>query len=127
MRADKLIFIYKQSCDKLVVKFLEDYFDAEYFDYTWVNYYGGIFEFADYYIDMNSVLECYKYNVSKDQFFLWYDEVLSQQSNLSLYDFISSPAKRAEAIIKHLEEIRERINATKKELKQALEDYATGN
>lgn len=124
MEADKVIFMYKQSCDKLVVKFLEDYFDAEYFDYTWVNYYGGVFEFADYYIDMNSILECYKYNVSKKQFFLWYDEVLSQQSTLSLSDFIILPAKREEARKKHLEELKLRVEWAEKEFKQALDEYS---
>ena len=123
MEADKVIFIYKQSCDKLVVKFLEDCFDAEYFDYTWVNYYGGVFEFADYYIDMNCVLEFYKHKVSKEQFLLWYDEVLSQQSTLSLSEFIILPAKREEARKKHLEELKLRVEWAEKEFKQALEDY----
>lgn len=123
MEADKAIIIYKQSCDKLVVKFLEDYFDAEYFDYTWVNYYGGFFQFGDYYIDMNSILECYEHKVSKEDFFNWYDSSLEQQTNLSLADFILSPAKREEARAKHLAELEERVKTAKEELEKALDEY----
>jgi len=126
MEASKIIFMYKQSCDKLVVKWLEDYFDAEYFDYTWINF-GDIFQFADYYVNISTILECYEHNIRKEQFFLWYDEVLSQQSNLSLCDFILSPAKREEARVKHLAELKERIETAEKELKQALEEYASNN
>ena len=108
MGADKVIFIYKQSCDKLVVKFLEDYFDAEYFDYTWIDT-GNIFQFADYYLSIPTILECYKHKVSKEDLLNWYDETLLQQTELSLAEFIILPAKREEARVKHLAELEERV------------------
>lgn len=124
MEADKVIFIYKQSCDKLVVKFLEDYFDAEYFDYTWIDT-GNIFQFADHYISVSTILECYKHKVSKEDFFNWYDSSLERQTDLSLANFIILPAKREEARKKHLAELEERVKTAEKELKQALEEYGT--
>ena len=123
MRVDKLIFMYKQSCDKLVVKFLEDYFDAEYFDYTWVDT-GNIFQFADYYISVSTILECYKHKVSKEDFYNWYDETLEQQTDLSLAEFILSPTKREEARVKHLEELKLRVEWAEKEFKKALDEYS---
>lgn len=123
MEADKLIFIYKQSCNKLVVKWLEDYFDAEYFDYTWIDNHGSIFEFADYFVNLSTVLNCYKHKISKEDFFNWYDESLNQQTDLSLAEFAILPAKREEARVKHLAELKERLETTEKELKQAIEEY----
>jgi hypothetical protein len=125
MEASKLIFIYKQSCDKVVIKWLEDYFDAEYFDYTWVSYYGGVFQFADYYIDMNSILECYEHKVTKEDFFKWYESSLEQLTDLSLSDFTLLPEKREEARQKHLEDLRERVKMAEKEFKQAILEYDT--
>lgn len=122
MEADKVIFIYKQSCNKLVVKFLEDYFDAEYFDYTWIDT-GNIFQFADHYISVSTILECYKHKVSKEDFFNWYDSSLEQQTNLSLAEFVILPAKREEARKKHLEELKERLETAEKDFKQALSGY----
>lgn len=122
MQADKIIFMYKQSCDKLVVKWLEDYFEAEYFDYTWINF-GDIFQFADYYVNVSTILECYEHNISKEQFFLWYDSSLEQQTTVSISDFILSPAKREEARKKYLEELKERVKTAKEELNKALEEY----
>lgn len=124
MEADKVIFIYKQSCDKLVVKFLEDYFDAEYFDYTWIDT-GNIFQFADYYVSVSTILECYKHKVSKEDFFNWYDSSLEQQTDLSLAEFVILPAKREEARVKHLAELEERVKMAKKELEKAIYEYGT--
>lgn len=124
MEADKVIFTYKQSCNKLVVKWLEDYFDTEYFDYTWIDT-GNIFQFADHYISMSTILECYKHKVSKEDFFNWYDTSLDQQTDLSLAEFVMLPAKREEAREKYLVELKERVKTAEKELKQALEEYGT--
>jgi hypothetical protein len=119
MKTNKVIFNYRTSCDKLVVKWLEDYFDAEWFDYYWINF-GDIFQFADYYVNVSTILECYEHNISKEQFFLWYDSSLAQQTTTSLSDFILFPAKREEARKKHLEE---RLETAEKELKRALDEY----
>jgi len=124
MEVEKLIFIYKQSCDKLVVKWLEDYFDAEYFDYDWIDT-GNIFQFADYFVNLSTVLECYKYKVSKEDFFSWYDDTLDQRTDLSLSNFILLPEKRKEARLKYLKELEERVKTAEKEFKKALEDYGT--
>lgn len=126
METDKVIFMYKQSCNKLVIKWLEDYFDAEYFDYTWIDT-GNIFQFTDYYISVSTILECYKYKVNKEDFFNWYDETLLQQTDLSLAEFVTLPAKREEVRKKYLEELEKRVETAKKDFKQALKDYGTEN
>ena len=123
-KEDKLIFTYKQSCDKLVVKWLEDYFDADYFDFSWVDT-GTIFQFVDYYLSVSTILECYKYKVSKEDFFNWYDETLLQQTDLSLADFVTLPTKREEARVKYLAELKLRAEWAEKEFKQALKEYGT--
>jgi hypothetical protein len=122
MEADKIIFTYKQNCNKLVVKWLEDYFDAEYSDYTWIDT-GNIFQFADHYISMSTILECYKHKVSKEDFFNWYDAALEQQTDLSLAEFVILPAKREEARVKYLEGLKLRVEPAEKELKQAIDEY----
>ncbi len=122
MKADKIIFMYKQSCDKLVVKWLEDYFEAEYFDYDWINF-GDIFQFADYYVNVLTILECYEHNISKEDFFNWYNSSLEQQTTISLSDFITAPSKREEARVKHLEELKERVKTAKEELNKAMLEY----
>lgn len=121
MEANKLIFMYRQSCDKLVVKWLEDYFDAEYFDYDWINF-GDIFQFADYYVNVSTILECYELGVSKEDFFNWYESSLEQLSDLSLSDFVILPAKREEVRQKYLAELKERVKTAKEELKKALNE-----
>lgn len=123
MEADKVIFTYKQSCNKLVVKWLEDYFDTKYFDYTWIDTHGSIFEFADYFVNLSTVLDCYKFNINKEDFFNWYNASLEQQTNLSLSEFVILPAKRKEARKKHLEELKLRIETAEKEFYKALEKY----
>ena len=115
--------MYKQSCNKLVVKWLEDYFDAEDFDYTWMDRYGSIFEFADYYINFSTILDCYKYNVTKEQFFDWYDQSVEQTTDLSLPDFILLPEKREEVRQKHLKELEQRVKTAEKELEKEIEKY----
>ena len=114
--------------NEITEQWLRDYFEIQedeeiYFDWV-ANDVGGVFSFADYWISFENVLECYKLDVKKEDFFDWYDRCLENQSfTLSLSNFILSPKERKEAEKKHLEELKDRVRSAEETLKQALENY----
>lgn len=106
-----------------IYKYFELSDDEEiYFDWVTV---GGVFNFAAYWFDLNTVLECYELDITKKQLFEWYDKSLLQEIDLPLREFILSPAKREEARVKHLAELEERVKTAKKELEKAIYEYGT--
>lgn len=122
---EKLIHWINLS-NEITEQWIRQYFEIEedehvYFD--WVSV-GGVFEFADYWFDFNTVLECYEHNITKEQLFGWYDFCLSNHSiNISLAKYILSPQERE----KQLEELEERVKIAKETLKQAGYLYENRN
>lgn len=94
-------------------------------DYFWVaDDVGGIFEFADMYFNFSNVLDCYKYKITKDQLFGWYDFCLSNQFvNISLARFILSPEERTKQEQESIEKSKKDLEYVGEIFKQAIADY----
>jgi ADP-glucose pyrophosphorylase len=85
---------------------------------------GTVFNFGDYWISFDSVLEYYKHNITPEQFKNWYDWSLENQKvNISLARFILSPQEKEEQEKKQIEELRERVESARIELEKAIEKY----
>jgi len=122
------IRLWQKSTNEITEQWIRDYFEVEEdegIQIDWVaNDFGGVFEFADYFFDFNTVLKCYELDISKEQLFQWYDFCLSNHSvNISLAKFILSPEEKKEQEEKHLEELKERVMSAEETLKQALDKY----
>lgn len=115
--------------ESITKQFLYDYFDDNEPEYWWVaNDIGGVFNYGDYWFDFNTVLMCYKLNITKEQLFSWYDFCLENQFvNISLAKYILSPKKRKEQEEKHLEELKERVKTAEEEFYKVLENYESKN
>lgn len=125
---DKDIDNWKILTDRITSNWIKDYFQLtldDDFSVDWVaNDIGGIFSFADYWFDFNTVLKCYELSISRENLFLWYDwNLTNKKVNISLAKFILSPEERKEAEEKHLAELKERVESAEKEFKKAIEDY----
>lgn len=125
------ILKWKNLTEEITSGWIEYYFqlseeDIKYgIDYDWVaGDVGGVFEFTDYWFSFSNVLDCYKYKISREQLFSWYDWCLENQSvNISLVRYILSPQEKKEQEEKHLAELKERVESAKKEFETALENY----
>ena len=85
---------------------------------------GGVFNFGDYFIGFDTVLEYYKHNVTPEQFFNWYDFCLSNQKvNISLARFILSPKEKKEQLKKQLEASKQRLKEAEETFKKSLEEF----
>lgn len=117
---------WKKLSNKIAEQFLYDYFDDLCPYYWWVSdEEGSILCYGDYFIRFDTILTCYKLEISFQQFINWYDFCLSNQSvNVSLAKYILSPQERKEAEEKHLEELKNKVELAEKELKKALDEYS---
>ena len=120
------ILEWENLTNKLTSRFLYDYFDDLDPDYWWVaNDVGGVLNYGDYFFSFDTILTCYKLDISFEQFISWYDFCLSNQSvNISLAKYILSPQERREAEEKHLAELKNRVDMAEKEFKKALDEYS---
>ena len=120
------ILEWENLTNKLTSRFLYDYFDDVDPDYWWVaNDVGGVFNYGDYFFSFDTVLTCYKLDITFEQLINWYDFSLSNQSvNISLAKYILSPKERKEAEEKHLKELKNRVELAEKEFKKALDEYS---
>ena len=123
------ILEWENLTNKLTSRFLYDYFDDVNPDYWWVsNDVGGILNYGDYFFSFDTILTCYKLDITFEQFINWYDFCLDNQSvNISLAKYILSPKERREAEEKHLTELKERVEIAEKEFKKAIEEYTSKN
>lgn len=117
---------WKKLSNEITKQFLYDYFDDLCPYYWWVSdEEGSILCYGDYFISFDTILTCYKLEISFQQFINWYDFCLSNQSvNVSLAKYILSPQERKEAEEKHLEELKNKVELAEKELKKALDEYS---
>ena len=84
---------WKELTDKMTRQWIKQYFGLEEDEEITVDWVaedvGGIFEFADYYFNFSNILDCYKYNISRESLFLWYDYCLENQFvNISLARYL---------------------------------------
>ena len=117
---------WKKLSNKIVEQFLYHYFDDLDPDYWWVsNDVGGVLNYGDYFFSFDTILTCYKLEITFEQLISWYDFCLSNQSvNISLAKYILSPQERKEAEEKHLAELKNRVELAEKEFKKALDEYS---
>ena len=120
------ILEWENLTNKLTSRFLYDYFDDVDPDYWWVsNDVGGVLNYGDYFFSFDTILTCYKLDITFEQLINWYDFSLSNQSvNISLAKYILSPKERREAEEKHLQELKERVELAEKEFKKAMDEYS---
>lgn len=120
------IICWEVQTNHLTEQFLYDYFDDEDPDYWWVSDdIGGVLNYGDYFFSFDTILTCYKLEITFEQLINWYDFCLSNQSiNISLAKYILSPKERKEAEEKHLAELKNRVELAEKEFKKALDEYS---
>ena len=120
---------WKKLSNRIVEQFLYHYFDDLDPYYWWVgDEEGGILCYGDYFISFDTILTCFKLDISFEQFISWYDFCLSNQAvNISLAKFILSPKERREAEEKHLTELKERVEMAEKEFQKAIDEYTSKN
>jgi hypothetical protein len=121
----KAVTKWKDITNSLTEFWIRRYFQLdkdEEVDFSWVEI-GGVFCFADYWVDFNTVLFCLENNVEEDKFFDWYDHCLVVGGGVSLQDFLILPQKRLEQEQKYISELKERVKTAEEELKKAIESY----
>ena len=127
MRSKVLYHIdeWKKLSNRIAEQFLYHYFDDLDPYYWWVSDdIGGVFNYGDYFFSFDTILTCYKLDITFEQLINWYDFSLSNQSvNISLAKYILSPKERREAEEKHLEELKDRVRSAEETFKKALEEY----
>lgn len=128
MTVKKDIEKWKILTDKITSYWIKDYFELDEDDYVdryWIaNDVGGVFSFADYYFNFETVLKCYELGIKKEQLFEWYDFCLQNNSaNISLEKFILSPQEKEEAEKKQLKELENRVKLAQEEFEKALKQY----
>ena len=123
------ILEWENLTNKLTSRFLYDYFDDVNPDYWWVsNDVGGVLNYGDYFFSFDTILTCYKLDITFEQLINWYDFSLSNQSvNISLAKYILSPKERREAEEKHLAELKNRVELAEKEFQKAIDEYTSKN
>ena len=123
------ILEWENLTNKLTSRFLYDYFDDEDPDYWWVSDdVGGVLNYGDYFFSFDTILTCYKLEITFEQLINWYDFSLSNQSvNISLAKYILSPQERKEAEEKHLKELKNRVELAEKEFQKAIDEYTSKN
>ena len=123
------ILEWENLTNKLTSRFLYDYFDDVDPDYWWVsNDVGGVLNYGDYFFSFDTILTCFKLEITFEQFISWYDFCLDNQSvNISLAKYILSPKERKEAEEKHLKELKNRVELAEKEFQKAIDEYTSKN
>lgn len=121
---------WEKLTNQITESFIRDYWEVEEdekLDYSWVgSEIGGVFEFADYYFNFATVLNCYKHYISRDSLFRWYDMCLEGENiKLSLIDFVKSPEKLKKEKEKYLQELKKRCIFAEETFNKALEDYGS--
>jgi hypothetical protein len=123
----KKIKDWEKRTNEIVENWLVKVFDLEdeEIDYWWVaDSVGTVFNFGDYFVNFDAVLEYYKHNLKPEDFFSWYDFCLTNQKvNISLAKFIISPQEKKEQLKKQLEQSKERLKQAKEEFEKSLKEF----
>ena len=124
---ENLISKWGNLTNEITENWIKEYFELEEdesVDFYWVaDDIGTIFEFADYFFNFSNVLDCYKYNISKEKLFLWYEYCLEEQFvNISLAKFILSPEEKAKKEKESLEKSRKNRIFAEEIFRKALDE-----
>ena len=124
---ENLISKWGNLTNEITDNWIKEYFELEEdesVDFYWVaDDIGTIFEFADYFFNFSNVLDCYKYNISKEKLFLWYEYCLEEQFvNISLAKFILSPEEKAKKEKESLEKSRKNRIFAEEIFRKALDE-----
>lgn len=105
--------------------FILDDEEILYLNVDWVaDSVGGVFNFGDYFVGFDAVLDYYKHNLKPEDFFNWYDFCLENQKvNISLARFILSPQEKKEQLKKQLEQSKERLKEAEETFNKALKEF----
>lgn len=122
---------WKKLTNKLTTKWIKTYFELDEEDceegveHYWVaDDVGSIFEFGDYYVNFSDVLDCYKHNITIQQYHNWYSYCLDNEFiNISLAKFILSPEEKLKKEQKELADCKERLEYAKNEFHKLLNRY----
>jgi len=119
---------WNKLTDKITQEWIRKYFDileGEDLDYYWVSGdIGTVFEFADYFFDFQNVLDCFRYNISKDNLFNWYEACLSDSSfQLSLANFILKPEELKDQQRLSLKRSKGNLKMAEEEFKKQLQKH----
>ena len=119
---------WEKLTDEIVEDWLVEVFELkedEEADFWWVaDSVGGVFNFGDYYVGFDTVLEYYKHNITPEQFKSWYDWCLENQKvNISLAKYILSPQEKKEQLKKQLEASKQRLKEAEETFNKALEEF----
>lgn len=123
-----LISKWGNLTNEITENWIKEYFELEEdesVDFYWVaDDIGTIFEFADYFFNFSNVLDCYKYNISKEKLFLWYEYCLEEQFvNISLAKFILSPEEKAKKEKESLQKSKENLIFTQELFNKEMSKY----
>jgi hypothetical protein len=124
----KLIEDWKSITNRITKNWIGEYFELEEDEEVIIDWVGdnvgGIFEFADFFVSFDNILDCYKHNISKEKFHLWYEYCIENQFvNISLAKFILSPEEKAKKEAEDLKRLKENVDFAEKEFKKAMENY----
>jgi hypothetical protein len=127
----KQIEEWRKLTNQITEKWIADYFELDGEDiedgisFDWIgDSVGGIFEFADLFINFSEILDCYKHNITREQFMNWYEYCLDNQFvNISLAKFILSPEEKAQKEAEDLKRLKQNVAFAEKEFKKAMENY----
>jgi hypothetical protein len=127
----KQIEEWQKLTNQITEKWIVEYFELDEEDiedgisYNWIgDSVGGIFEFSDMFIGFNDILDCYKHNISKEKFHLWYEYCIENQFvNISLAKFILSPEEKAQKEAEDLKRLKQNVAFAEKEFKKAMKNY----
>lgn len=128
MTVSKMIDSYESFTNRLTEEFIVKYFELEEEDtedgivFYWVGgEVGGVFEFADYYINFSDVIFCLKNKVCIDKYFSYYYWNLNNHPNfINLQSFIWGASEIKQDILAKKKLAVERAEEV---LKIAIEDY----
>lgn len=122
-----LIDTWKDTTNEIVKQFLFDYFDVVNPKFDWVaDEVGTVFCYSDFFFGFDTVITCFELAVTEKQLFDWYDfSVRGGQINLKT--FIFAPEIREQQEKKYIEELRQRVEQSRKELEEAIENFKSYN
>ena len=117
---------WNRLTNKITESWVTKYFQLEEDDSSevdWIDI-GGVFEYNDYYFSFDTVLDCYKHNIKREDLFNWFEYCLENPKiHISLYKYVLSPQEKAKKELESLEESKKRLKFAQEEFEKALENY----
>lgn len=120
---NNLISSWKETTNNIVKEFLYQYFDDNSPQFDWVvDEVGGVFCYGDFFFGFNDVITCFELAVTEKQLVDWYN-FSARGGQINLKNFIIAPEIREQQEKKYIEELRQRVEQSRKELEEAIENF----